>query len=270
MDYSRYTQLKIEKQDGIAVVTLNRPEVLNVVNAKMHIELMNILEDLNQDNEVRAAVLTGAGRAFSAGGDTEWFKEAVSGGVESTIKYMKWRMMKEARKIVNNLLDLEAPIIAAVNGHCLGLGATIALLCDVIIASDKAKFGDPHVKMGIVAGDGGAVIWPLLVGVAKAKEMLMTGDIIDAQEAERWGLINKVVPETELIPTAMALAKRLADGPTLAIQWTKMAINKLIKERVNLILDTSLAWEEYTFLSEDHKEAVRAFTEKREPKFQRK
>jgi Enoyl-CoA hydratase (EC 4.2.1.17) len=270
MDYSSYTQLKVEKQEGIAIVTLNRPEVLNVVNAKMHTELVSIFGDLNQDNEVRAVVLTGAGRAFSAGGDMEWFKEIGAGGTESTIRHVKEATMKEAKGIVNNLLDLEAPIIAAINGYTLGLGATIALLCDVIIASDKAKFGDPHVKVGLVAGDGGAVIWPLLVGVAKAKELLMTGDSIDAREAERLGLVNKVVPEAELMPAAMGLAKRLADGPTLAIQWTKMAINKVVRERVNLILDTSLGWEQSTFVSEDHREAVKAFLEKRKPKFQRR
>jgi enoyl-CoA hydratase len=262
VDYSRYEHLKVEKQDGIALVTLNRPEALNAVNQKMHLELSTIFEDLGKDEEVKVVVLTGAGRAFSSGGDIKWMQER-----EHNPAYIK-KAMREARKIIEDILNLEAPIIAAVNGAAVGLGATIALFCDMIIASEKARFSDPHVRVGVVAGDGGAVIWPLLVGVAKAKELLLTGDMIDAQEAERIGLVNKVVPAAELMPTAMSLARRLADGPALAIQWTKMAINKRIKQDVNLILDNSLAWEEHTFYSDDHREAAAAFVEKREPRFQ--
>jgi len=165
------------------------------------------------------------------------------------------------------MLDLDKPIIAAVNGAAVGLGATIALFCDIIIAAETARFGDTHVRAGVVAGDGGAVMWPLLVGPAKAKELLMTGDIIDAKEAERIGLVNKVVPLADLLPTARELARRLANGPTLAIAWTKHSINKRIKQDVNLLIDASLASENLTFLTEDHKEAARAFVEKREPKF---
>jgi enoyl-CoA hydratase len=173
----------------------------------------------------------------------------------------------EAKKIVNDLLDLEQPIIAALNGAAVGLGATIALFCDVIFASDRVKIGDPHVKVGITAGDGGAVIWPLLCGVARAKEMLMTGDLIGADEAYRLGLVNHVVPHEELMDTAMAFAQRLANGPAYAIRTSKMSVNKMIKSVVNLILDTSLAYEGHSFRMEDQQEAVKAFLEKREPHF---
>jgi enoyl-CoA hydratase len=165
------------------------------------------------------------------------------------------------------MLEVEQPIIAAVNGPATGLGATLALFSDVIFAADNAKIGDPHVRVGVVAGDGGAVIWPWLVGAARAKEFLMTGDIISAAEAERIGLINHVVPADQLMDKAMAFATRLANGPTKAIRWTKVSVNKILRDTANLVLDTSLALEKQCFSTEDHKEAIRSFVEKREPKF---
>jgi enoyl-CoA hydratase len=149
----------------------------------------------------------------------------------------------------------------------VGLGATLALFCDVIIASENAKFGDPHVTVGLVAGDGGAVIWPMLCGLARAKEYLMTGDLLTATEAERIGLINHVVPQDEVMSKAMQLAQRLANGPSKAIRWTKLACNKRLRDEVNLVLDASLAVESLSMLTEDHSEATRAFTEKRAPRY---
>lgn len=146
----------------------------------------------------------------------------------------------------------------------------MALFCDVIIASEDAKIGDPHVSVGLVAGDGGAVIWPLLCGLAKAKEYLMTGDLMTAAEAERIGLINHVVPQAEVMPKSMELAHRLANGPTLAIRWTKLSCNKRLRDEVNLVLDASLAVETLSMISEDHQEATRAFVEKRTPQYKGK
>jgi enoyl-CoA hydratase len=153
------------------------------------------------------------------------------------------------------------------NGVASGLGATIALFCDIIIAAKTARIGDPHVRVGIVAGDGGCVIWPLLVGPARAKEYLLTGDLVNAEEAERIGLINRVVAPEELYPTALALAQRLAAGAPKAIGWTKLSVNRWLKEGLNLIMDASLGLEWITFGTEDHREAVDAFLEKREPKY---
>lgn len=265
MDYAKYQSLRVENEDGVAVVTLNRPDALNAVDTQMHSELSMIFGDLNQDITVKAVVITGAGRVFSAGGDINWMREMAA----ADAPYVK-ALMAEARRMVDSILDLEVPIIAAVNGPAIGLGATVALFCDIIIASEKARFGDPHVSVGLVAGDGGAVIWPLLVGMSRAKEYLMTGDTVDAKEAERIGLINHVVTEQEVMPTALLLAKRLASGPTLAISWTKMAVNKLLKREANLILDTSFAWENHCFYSEDFREGVAAFLEKRKPLFKGK
>lgn len=260
VDYTRYRNIEVEKRDRIVIFTLNRPEVLNAVNEEMHADLEEIFSDVTKDDDVNVIILTGKGKAFCAGGDVKAMK------AEEFQQPSVW-VSRSGRRLILNLLEVEQPIIAAINGDAVGLGATLALFCDIIIAAENAMIGDPHIKVGLVAGDGGAVIWPLLVGVAKAKELLLTGDLISAKEAERIGLINKVVPPEKLYPTVMALAQRLASGPTRAIRWTKHSINKLLREKVNLILDTSLALETISMGTDDHKEAVTAFTEKRKPQF---
>jgi enoyl-CoA hydratase/carnithine racemase len=261
LDQTNYQTILITKENGIAVLTLNRPERLNAVDPVMHSELTTICGDIDSDPDVRVAVLTGAGRGFCSGGDFGPGRDA------SAPRKSGLSMMQEARYIVDNMLDLEKPIIAAVNGAAVGLGATIALFCDVVIAAKNARFGDTHVKMGITAGDGGAVIWPLLVGVNRAKELLMTGDLIDADKAYELGLVSRITEEGEALDEAMKLARRLADGPPYAIQSTKISVNKLIKALSNLVLPVSLAMEEVSMTKDDHREAVAAFQEKRDPKF---
>ena len=260
MDYSRYELIKVEKEGKVAILTLNRPEALNAINTQLHTELEDIFADVTRDDEINAVVLTGAGKAFSAGGD-------VKGMGTSPAERLKRSPLSYAKRLIHNLVEVEQPIIAAVNGHAIGLGATIALFCDTIIASEQAKIGDPHVRVGLVAGDGGAVIWPLLCGLARAKEYLMTGDLLTATEAERIGLINHVVTPDEVMPKAMELAQRLANGPTKAIRWTKLACNKRLRDEVNLVLEAGLAVETISMFTEDHKEATQAFVEKRAPKF---
>ena len=262
MDYSRYEFIKVEKDGRVAILTLNRPESLNAINSQLHSELEGIFADVARDDDVNAVVLTGAGRAFCAGGDVKGMDARQTDGSARTRD-----PLRGAKRLIHNLIDVEQPIIAAVNGHAVGLGATLALFCDIIIASENAKLGDPHVKVGLVAGDGGAVIWPLLCGLARAKEYLMTGGLMSAAEAERIGLINHVVSPDEVMPKAMELAHRLANGPTKAIRWTKLSCNKRLRDEVNLVLDASLAVESMSMLTEDHREAARAFAEKREPEF---
>ena len=265
VDYSRYGTIIVEKANKVATITLNRPDRLNAVDGAMHQELEDVFGQINADDEVNAIIFTGAGRAFCAGGDISGMggsTERTDSGPAAPIT-----MSRGPRRLIMTMLEVEAPIITAINGAAVGLGASLALFGDVIIAAETARIADTHVRMGLVAGDGGAVIWPLLVGVHRAKEYLMTGDFISAPEAERIGLINHVVPAEELMPTARALAERLANGPTWAIRWTKASINKLIRERMNLILDTSLAFEALTTITEDHHEAARAFMEKREPEY---
>ncbi|MEK7715402.1 MAG: enoyl-CoA hydratase-related protein, partial [candidate division NC10 bacterium] len=186
MDYAGYQTLRFDRRGRILTVTIDRPEALNAVNAAMHEDLARVFRDVQDDPGSDVVVLTGAGRAFCAGGDVAWFQAMIDDPAAFR------RLVPEAKKIVFDLLDLEKPIVCRLNGAAAGLGATLALLCDVIVAADTARIGDPHVRMGLVAGDGGAVIWPQLVGFAKAKELLMTGEMLTAQEAERLALINHV------------------------------------------------------------------------------
>jgi enoyl-CoA hydratase len=269
-DYSEYAFLKVEIADRIATVTINRPDSLNAVNSRLHHELENVWLDLGADHDVNAILLTGAGRAFCAGGDVKGMN---SGALTGSAKDKRGRFDRggivaaNGRRIIENMLDVEQPIIGAINGDAIGLGATLALLCDIIVVSEKARFADTHVKIGVVAGDGGAVIWPLLIGPHRAKEFLMRGNFINGAEAGRIGMVNYAVPPEQVMSKAHELAQELADGPTWAIRWSKLAVNKWLKEQANLIMDTGLAYEMMTFKTKDHKEAIKAFVEKRKPNF---
>ncbi|MBI4289068.1 MAG: enoyl-CoA hydratase/isomerase family protein [Chloroflexi bacterium] len=262
VDYGRYTTLKIEKADRIATVSLNRPQSLNAIDMVMHRELEDIWLDLMADDEVHVAVLTGAGRCFSAGGNLKEMVEAYKTGKPYTT-------LHGARRLIMNILDMEKPVIAAVNGDAIGLPANILLFSDIIVAAEDARLGDPHVsRVGLVAGDSGAIVWPLLAGLNKAKELLLTGDLITAKEAERLGIINYALPREQVLPKAIEFARRLAFGPTRAIRWTKVCINKRLRDEVNLVLDASLGIEyAVTFWKEDHGEAIESFVEKRETQF---
>ncbi|MEY9279593.1 enoyl-CoA hydratase/isomerase family protein [Bradyrhizobium yuanmingense] len=248
-----YTYLLVDKRpSGVAVVTMNRPELLNAVNWEMHQELERVFVDLDSDKDVRAIVLTGAGRGFCSGGDQK-----------SLDKVAIPSPTRAGRHLIRNILEVEAPVIAAVNGAAVGLGATLALMCDVIFAHSSARFADTHVTAGVVAGDGGAVIWPLLIGPARAKHYLMTGDFISAEKAAAMGMINEVVTDRDVRDHAIEYAEMLASGPREAIAWTKYSVNKIIKQYTHLLLDTSIALETLTFASPERREAVAAFAEKR-------
>jgi enoyl-CoA hydratase len=254
MNYRNYETLRFSQSGTVLTVSLNRPQALNAVNAAMHTELSRVFAEIAQDASVDAIVLAGEGRAFCAGGDIEWFLDITPAQVDA--------LFTEARKIIVDLVELPQPIISAVTGPTAGLGATLALFCDVVYAADNAKISDPHVRIGVTAGDGGAVIWPMLVGMARAKEYLMTGDVIDAATAERIGLVNHVVPASEVTAAAQAMAKRLADGSRMAVRTTKASLNKTLREAVNLILDTSLAYEKPCFSDAFHKQAITEFAAK--------
>ena len=258
LEDTNYTTIAIEKRaNGVAVATLNRPERLNAVNGEMHHELTRICRDADADPNVKVLVFTGAGRAFCAGGD-------FSPGSEATHKIT----LEDARMIVDHLLEAHIPILSAVNGYAMGLGATLALLCDIVVAGESAVFADTHVKMGIGAGDGGQLIWPFLMGVNRAKYFLMTGDRLDAVEAERLGLVNFVVPDDELMDKALEIADRLAAGPGLAIAASKVPINNWLRSVSAQVLPLSLSMEGATMRSADAKEAAEAFGEKRDPQFE--
>jgi enoyl-CoA hydratase len=260
VDYSGYKHLVIRRRDRVLTITLDRPP-MNPIHFDLHHELSRIWYDVQVDHESDVVIFTGSGETFSAGGDIPMMQRRIDDPELFNRKNL------EMKKMIFGLLDLEKPVIARVNGDCIGLGATLALLCDIIIAVDGARFSDPHVKMGYVAGDGGAVIWPQLVGFARAKEYLLTGDMLDAKEAERIGLINHVVPRAELDAKVDALADKLARGSTKAIKWTKTCVNIPLRQLAHSIMDASLAYEAITNMGADHQEAVTAFQEKRKPKF---
>jgi len=268
-DYSRFQHLKVENDDGLFTVTLNRPGALNAINPAMHTEITDIWPVLNNDPEVRAVLLTGAGRAFCAGGDIKSMAPPEQSMASSGAKFPTPESTGEGHRLVYNLLDCQRPVVAAINGDAIGLGATLALFCDVTVAAETARIADTHVSIGVVAGDGGAVIWPWLIGPNRAKEFLMRGNKLTGAEAAKMGLVNYAVPAAEVLPKARELARELADGPAWAIRWTKVAVNKMLKDAVNGVLDASLAYEIATFNMPDHKEAAQAFIEKRKPNFRK-
>lgn len=263
--YSDYHDLKIEVANKVATVTLNRPQARNAINQRLIRELRRIWDDLGDDPAVNAVLLTGAGDWFSVGGDVKAMSDRPGGDV---LEEGEVHDPMISRRLVTRHLELDKPIVAAINGDCVGLAATTALLCDVTVMAEDARIGDSHVnKVGLVAGDGGTVIWPLLIGVNKAKEYLMRGTLLKGPEAERIGLVNHVKPRAEVLPFARAIAQELADGPVWATRWTKLSINQIVKDRVNRLLEASMALEQVTFELADHKEATKAFKEKRKPRF---
>ena len=262
LDPADFRALRLERLGAVLRVTLAHPTSdLNAVDELLHDELGRLFRGLRREREARAVVLTGEGRAFSAGGDFAWLAALED---LRTLEPLR----RDAKQLLGDLLDVEIPIVAALNGPAVGLGASIALLCDVIFMAETASLADPHVRVGIVAGDGGTVIWPLVLGPARAKQYLLTGDPVPAAEAERLGLVNRVVAPAALQDEALAFARRLAEGAPLAIRYTKLAVNQWIKQTANVAFDVASALEIVTFQSRDHREALAALREKRKPEFE--
>lgn len=261
MDFSRYEAIALEAHDGVLYATLNRPETMNAIDDTMDLELAHLFMDVADDPAVRVLVITGAGKAFSSGGDIDRMQDVID---QPELFY---NSMARNKRVIYAMLDCPKPVIAKVNGHAIGLGATIALFSDLIYAVPKAKIADPHVNVGFVAGDGGAAIWPQLIGYARAKEYLLTGDFITGEEAAAIGMINRAVPPEELDAVVDEMAHRLANGAARAIQWTKASVNVGLKQLVHSVLEVSMAYEVLSNHTQDHQEAVTAFREKRSPKF---
>lgn len=233
---------------------------MNAVDEELHTEFSALMALLRRESTARVILLTGEGKAFCAGGDFAWFPKL------RTVEALE-HLRRDAKTIIWDLLDIPIPIICALNGHAMGLGASIALLCDSIVMSTAARIGDPHIRVGLVAGDGGTAIWPLAVGPAVAKRYLLTGDQLDADACFRLGLVTDLASPADLLNTAMALANKMASMPPLAVQYTKQAVNQQVKVALMQSFDLSTASELVTFLSTDHVEAVSAITEKRDPTF---
>lgn len=254
-----YQRIAVSRQGRILTLTLTGANPVNAVDGAMHHDLARVFFDAQDDADSDLIILTGAGRAFCAGGDTTWFKTQI----EDPASFRA--IGPEAKRIITSLLDLEKPILCRLNGAAAGLGATLALLCDVIVASDKAIIGDPHVKVGLVAGDGGAIIWPQLIGFARAKELLMTGDLLSAQQAYDLGLVNHVVAPDQLDAKITEIAEKILGNPRWAVRWTKTIANIPLKVLAAQINEAAMGYELLSNMTEDRKEAVAAFLEKRKP-----
>jgi len=261
--FDGYKTMGFSRNGRILTISIDTSAPRNSVTERFHHELGRVFHDAGNDPDSDVIILTGTGENFCAGGDFTWFQDMID-RPELWIR----DVVPTAKRIISGLLEIEKPVICRLNGPAAGLGASIALLSDIIIASDTAKIGDPHVKAGLVAGDGGAIIWPQLIGFARAKEMLLTGRMLTAQEAHGLGLINHVVPPEELDAKVDEMATELAEGATLAIRWTKTVINLELKRIHAALTDAALGYETLTNSSFDHQEAVRAFRERRRPRFE--
>lgn len=262
MRYEDFQHLRFDRHpNGVLLITLNRPEVMNATNARLHWELTKIWGVVHDDPQTLVAVVTGAGeRAFSAGGDLSWVEQMV--GNPDVVKVVK----KEAADIVYNMLACDKPIISAINGTAVGAGLAVALLADVSIIAEEARITDGHTRLGVAAGDHAAIVWPLLCGVAKAKYYLMTAEFIDGREAERIGLVSLCVPRAQLLEKALAVANSLARGSQSAIRATKQSMNNWMR-MAGPIFDHSLAEEMLCFLGPDAREGIDSVRNKRAPAF---
>ncbi|MGQ9723596.1 MAG: enoyl-CoA hydratase/isomerase family protein [Candidatus Jordarchaeum sp.] len=256
-----YETIIYEKKNGVGKITLNRPEKLNAMNFQMVDDLVGVLDDISNDDEVRAVIITGAGRAFCSGAEL-----AELGAREDPFESLSF-MRSFAHRPILALRSLEKPVVAAVNGYALGIGCGIALACDIRIASEDAVFGERFVRIGILPGDGDMYLLPLLIGLGRASELLFTGDDLSGKEAERIGLANRCVPTDKLIEEAEALAQRLAQGATRAIAAIKSALNRRIIPELKQELDYTNLQQSLLYQTEDHNEALKAIKEKRKPVF---
>ncbi len=261
MDYGSYENLLIERRaNGVLLITMNRPEAYNAADERMHGQLARIWTDIGRDDETRVAVITGAGKAFSAGGDLAMVQR-MAGDFERTT-----HMLQEMSDLVYNMTDCPKPIVSAINGVAVGAGLVVGVMADISICATEARLGDGHVRLGAAAGDHAAIIWPLLCGMAKARYYLLTGEMLDGAEAERIGLVSKAVPAPEVLPEALRVADVLATGAQQAIRLTKRALNGWLRV-AGPIFDSSAAYEMLTFMGPDLVEGAAALREKRPPRF---
>ena len=242
-------------------IMFNRPEQLNAFNLELHDELAVALDFAQGDPGSDLLLITGAGRAFSAGGDMDHLARSAEH------PHLFDHEARMAKRIVYTMLDIDKPIICRMNGHAVGLGATIVLLCDIVLAAEGAKIGDPHVGIGLVAGDGGAVIWAQRIGLARAKEYLFTGELLSAQKAAEIGLINHCLPLDELDAAVDAFCQKLLNGAMGAIRMTKVLTNLELKQIAHAVMETGIVMESLSVRSADHREGIAALREKRKPVF---
>ena len=261
MDLNDYQQLNFERHDnGVLLITINRPDKYNATDEKLHSELARVWRDVSADRQTRVAVVTGAGKAFSAGGDLAMVERMA--GDHDRVSHM----LTEMSDLVYNIINCEKPIVSAINGVAVGAGIVVALLADIAICAEDAKLGDGHVKLGVAAGDHAAIIWPLLAGMAKARYYLLTGEMLTGAEAERLGMVAKALPRDQVLEESLRVAQVLATGSQQAIRLTKRSLNSWLRA-AGPAFDQSAAYEMLCFMGPDVLEGVAALREKREPRF---
>jgi enoyl-CoA hydratase len=261
MNPADYQQLRFDRRnDGVLLITMDRPEKYNATDEQMHSELARVWADVSRDSETRVAVITGAGKAFSAGGDLAMVKRIA--GDHDRVSHM----LREMSDMVYNMINCEKPIISAINGVAVGAGTVVGLMADISICALDARIGDGHVQLGVAAGDHAAILWPLLAGMAKSRYYLLTGEMLTGEEAERLGMVSKAVPREQVLDEALRVADTIATGSQSAIRWTKRALNNWLK-MAGPIFDQSAAYEMLGFLGPDVAEGVAALEEKRAPRF---
>lgn len=254
--YDGFTDLSVEVQgDGVAILRLGPPGGVGKVSQALHEELEIVLQAIARDGRIKALIITGAGRTFSAGGDLEWMEAEPD-------PYALELSVAQGRRIIEALISLHQPVIAAVNGAAIGIGCTLALFCDITIAGEDVRMGDPHVALGLVCGDGGAVIWPLLVGLHRANRYLLTGELLTGATAAEIGLVGEAAPRDEVLDRALSLARRIAALPGPAVRGTKRSTIRHVAQAVFHSLELSLEKERTSLSSAEHREAVAAFLAK--------
>lgn len=255
-------ELKVVADGPVRTVVIDRPDALNAMSPKLHWGLANVWRMLSADTEARVVILTGAGRAFSAGGDLDWITTFLD---DSAARY---ESLREGAQIIEEMLRFPLPVIAAVNGPAVGLGCSIALLCDIVLMSERAYLADPHVAVGLVAGDGGAAFWPLLTPIMRTREYLFTGDRIPAATAVELGLATRTTAPDDLMSEARRLADRMARQPAAALQGTKRIVNMYLSQALAHAIPAGFAAEAVTMVSEEHRRrllALRAKKQEKEP-----
>lgn len=255
-DLPEFETLLLTRAGRRLTIMMNRPEVLNAFGGPMHAEIIDALAFARDDTGSDVVVITGAGRAFSAGGGIEGMRRVIDDPA------LFDKEAGEAKALIFTLLEIEKPVVARINGPAIGLGATIALFCDVTFAGESAKISDPHVAIGLVAGDGGAIIWPALVGLNRAKEFLLTGDPLTAAQAGEIGLVNHVVADDALDAAVDGFCDKLLRGAQPAIRWTKTVMNLELKRLAHSLMDPGIAYESLSVRTDEHKARVEAFLAK--------
>ncbi len=267
-----YETIVLEKRGNIAVLTLNRPEKLNPISPQMTLELLSALDDADADDETRVLVITGAGRGFCAGADVGGMAGGSQGGTAVTrgAEELRQGLLRSAARVIPKLQKMQKPTIAMVNGVAAGAGVDLALACDLRTGSENSRFMNAFIRIGLFPGWGGTWLYPRVMGLGKGLEYLLTGDFLEAEEAERLGVLNRLVPADKLEGETMDLARKIADRPPIAVRLTKMQVYKGLQMDLETAIQIAAACETITLSSEDHRAGVAAFREKRQATFEGK